>query len=145
MTNLNTFRFEDGKGVVVVAKNTRDCRAAEALAAGDVVKIKDAAGPITVVEKVTADTDIVFGVVAYDSAKKDDAVAGDIVNIAYDYSIVKMEASAAIAAGAEVGVVVDGMKVVTAAKDKAIIGQACIKAAAGDFVPVMIVRSTLKA
>lgn len=138
MTNLNVFRFDDHKGIVVTPKNSRDCKAAEALTAGDVVKIKNVDSPITVVEKVTADTDMAFGVVTYDSARKADYAEGEIVNIAYDYSIVKMEASAAINAGAEVAVVVDGMKVVTATTSKTAIGQACIKAASGSLVPVML-------
>lgn len=137
MANLNQFGITDEKGIVVTAKNTRDCKAAEPLKAGDFVKIKDVASPITVVEKVTANTDDVFGVVSYDTARRNGCEAGDIVNIAYDYSIVKMEANAAIAAGADVEVVVNGMKVATHANGT-IMGQACIKAAAGDIFPVMI-------
>ena len=75
MANLNTFRFEDAKGIVVTAKNTRDCKAAEALVAGDIVKIKDVASPITVVEKITAATDPIFGVVVYDAARKNGCAA----------------------------------------------------------------------
>ena len=138
MTNLNQFRPSDEKGIVVTAKNTRDCLAAEALVAGDIVKIKDVASPITTVEKVTAATDDVFGVVAYDSARKNECQAGDIVNIAYDYSIVKMEANAAIAAGAKVAAVVNGMKVETQSASNTVVGRACIKAATGDLVPVML-------
>lgn len=139
---LNTFRFDDNKGIVVTPKNTRDCKAAEALTAGDIVKIKNVAGSkITVVEKVTADTDVPFGVVAYDSARKVSYSSGEIVNIAYDYSIVKMEASAAINAGAEVMAVVSGMKVATATSGKVAFGQACIPAAAaGDLIPVMLFK-----
>ena len=141
MTNLNTFRFDDHKGIVVTPKNSRDCRAYEALSAGDIVKIKNVAGPITVVEKITAATDIPFGVVAYDSAKKADYGAGEIVNIAYDYSIVKMEASAAINAGAKIMAVVSGMKVATATGGNVAFGQACIPAAAsGDLIPVMLFK-----
>ncbi len=136
--SLNRFRFGDAKGVVVTAKNTRDCKAAEALAAGDIVKIKDVDSPITVVEKITADTDTIFGVVAFDTAYANGAKEGEIVNIAYDYSIVKMEASAALAAGADVMAVVEGMKVATATNGKTAFGQACIKAKAGDLVPVML-------
>ena len=141
MTNLNTFRFEDAKGIVVTAKNTRDCKAAEALVAGDIVKIKDVASPITVVEKITAATDPVFGVVAYDAARKNGCAEGDIVNIAYDYSIVKMEANEAVAAGANVMAVVDGMKINTATATNTAFGQACIKAGAGELVPVMLYAS----
>lgn len=141
MSNLNQFRPTDRKGIVVTPKHSRECKAAEALTAGDIVKIKDVASPITTVEKVTAATDKVFGVVAYDSARKTDYAEGEIVNVAYDYSIVKMEASAAIAAGAEVAAVVDGMKVVTATSGNVAFGEACIKAAAGELVPVMLHRA----
>jgi len=141
MTNLNTFRFDDHKGIVITPKNSRDCKTADNVTAGDIVKIKNVAGPITVVEKITADTDVPFGVVAYDSAKKVDYTAGEIVNIAYDYSIVKMEASAAINAGAKVMPVVSGMKVATASAGKTAIGQACIPAAAaGELIPVMLFK-----
>lgn len=135
--SLNQFRVTDGKGVVVTPKNTRDCKAAEALQAGDIVKIKDVASPITVVEKVTAATDVPFGVVAFDTAYKNGCAAGEIVNVAYDYSIVKMEASAAIAAGALVAFDT-GMKVKTAVSGNKAVGQATIKCASGELVPVMI-------
>ena len=135
---LNQFRVTDGKGVVVTPKNTRECKAAEALKAGDIVKIKNIDSPITVVEKVTATTDVPFGVVSYDTAKQEACVAGDIVNVAYDYSVVKMEAKDALNAGAKVMAVINGMQVTTATDGQAIVGQACIKCAAGALVPVMI-------
>lgn len=138
---LNQFRITDGKGVVVTPKNSRDCKAAEALTAGDVVKIKDVASAITVVEKVTAATDAVFGVVAYDAAEKNEHKAGEIVNVVYDYSIIKLEAGADLAAGAEVMVSVEDMKIVTATEGNVAFGQACIKATAGDLVPVMLHRA----
>lgn len=141
MSNLNQFRPTDKKGIVVTPKNSRECRAAETLTAGDIVKIKDVAGPITTVEKVTGNTDKVFGVVAYDSARKETYAAGEILNVAYDYSIVKMEANATIAAGAEVAAVVDGMKVATAASGNVAFGQACIQAVVGELVPVMLHRA----
>ena len=139
--NLNRFRFEDAKGVVVTAKNTRDCKAAEDLVAGDIVKIKDVASPITVVEKITAATDAIFGVVAFDTAYANGAKAGEIVNIAYDYSIIKMETNAAVAAGADLMAVVDGMKVDTVTDGQTAFGQACIKAGEGELVPVMLYAS----
>ena len=141
MSNLNQFRPTDHKGIVVTPKNSRECRAGEALTAGDIVKIKDVAGPITTVVKVAAATDKVFGVVAYDSARKVDYAEGEILNIAYDYSIVKMEANTTIAAGAEVAAVPNGMKVATAASGNVAFGQACIQAAAGELVPVMLHRA----
>ncbi len=145
--SLNQFGISDGKGIVVTPKNTRDCKVytedGAVLNPGDFVKIKDVAGPITVVEKIAAATDNVFGVVAYDSAKKETYGNGEIANIAYDYSIVKMEASAAIAAGTEVMPVVEGSKVATATANNMAIGQACIKAtAAGQLIPVMIHKAT---
>ena len=141
MSNLNQFRPTDHKGIVVTPKNSRECKAGEALTAGDIVKIKDVAGPITTVVKVAAATDKVFGVVAYDSARKVDYAEGEILNVAYDYSIVKMEANATIAAGAEVAAVPNGMKVATAASGNIAFGQACIQAAAGELVPVMLHRA----
>lgn len=140
MTNLNVFRFDDHKGIVVTPKNSRDCVAYEALAAGDIVKIKNVDNALTVVEKVTGNTDKVFGVVTYDSARKENYGAGEIVNIAYDYSIVKMVADGAIAAGQEVMAVADGMKVKAATSGKVTFGQACQKAASGSLCCIMLHR-----
>ena len=122
------FRYE----CVVYASETNT------LVPGDCVKQVDTIGSIPVVQKIAATTDEVFGMVPYDSAKKNAYVAGDMITIASDYTVIACEAGAAIAAGAKVMPVISGQKVATATSTNKIIGRAQIKAASGDIFPVVL-------
>lgn len=116
-----------------------DAAQAVALIAGQCVKLKDVAGGSPVIEAIADDEDKVFGVVLY-NIKDSSFSANEAVEVAFDGSVVYMEAGAAIARGADVMPVVTGSKVATAAgNDKAIIGIALDKAAAdGDLIRVLI-------
>lgn len=106
---------------------------------GQAVKIVDSAGGIPKVVEAAADTDDVFGFLTYDMRRATFAV-GDKVEIAFFRgTIMYMTASAAIARGAQVEIVVASKKVATAASGKRIVGRALDKAAAdGDLIRVIV-------
>lgn len=107
------------------------------LVAGQAVVIVDTAGAQIPVEAVSAATDDIFGVVVA-SFKVNEYEALDNIKVAISGSTVYMEASAAIARGADVQVVVSGSKVVTASTGT-VIGKALDKATAdGDLIRVLI-------
>lgn len=141
--DLNQFAYVEQKGSLKNPdKGIRmDCKVydseAGTLVPGTCVKLVDVTGDVITVQAIAADTDTVFGTVAYDAAKKNTYVAGEMVTIARDYSLLKMEASAAIAAGAAVMPVVTGAKVATATAGKTVIGTALTKASTtGDLILV---------
>jgi len=110
----------------------------ETLVPGTAVKIKDVAGPVIIVEQVDADTDDIFGFVPY-SVKKNEYVANDMIKIAFDNTVMIMEAGAAIARGADVEFAVASIKVITSAGVNKVVGKCLSKAAAdGDLVAVLI-------
>ena len=139
---LNAFTYDDQKGKVVNGDKglAFSCKLATSANAGDFVKITSVAGSrVIVVTPITADTDDIFGVIPYESAKKNVYVAGDMVTVMSDYAIVVCEASAAIAAGATVMPVVSGMKVATQTYGKSVVGKALKPAAgAGSLVEVLV-------
>jgi hypothetical protein len=146
--SLNQFTYTDVKGKVVNgAKGLGlSCKIYGAINAGDFVKIKDVAGSKTiVVEAIASDTDLIFGMIPYESAKKNVYVSDDMVTVMTDYSIVVCEAGAAIAAGATVMPVVSGMKVVTQTTGKAILGIALKPAAADTDLVEVLVKTVVKA
>lgn len=109
------------------------------LVPGDVVKLKDVASKTIVVEKITATTDVPFGMVEYESAKGNVYKEKDILTVASDYSIITCEASAAISVGAKVMPVIEGQKVATATATNYAIGIALEKATVnGDIIRVLL-------
>lgn len=141
---LNQFSQSAVKGLVdlQLSKNTFPCvvKSDEStpLVPGQGVKIADVAGGAIVVTALTADTDKVFGYVAY-NLKDSSFAAGSFVEVASGLAVMYLEASAAIARGAEVMPVITGSKVATATAGKSIAGHALDKAAAdGDLIRVLI-------
>ena len=105
---------------------------------GQAVKLVDNSERVPSVIACALDADDVFGFLLYD-IKKSEMVAGDRVEIAaMRDNVMYMEASAAIAKGAEVAIVVASKKVVTAVFGDRIIGRAFDKAS-GDGVLVRVI------
>lgn len=147
---LNQFRVTDTKGRVLNPdKGFRyDVQLSGGqVVPGDCVKLKNVAGSKTiVVEKIAADTDVVFGMVVYESAKANAYNDGEMLTVASDYSLVTCEASAEINAGVGVMPVIDGQKVATATASKIVIGTALTPAAAaGDIITVRLEKPALMA
>ena len=108
------------------------------IAAGDPLVIVDVAGAVIKFAKATDLSEKPFGVVPY-SVKGNEYVAEDMVRVASDYCCMQMEASAAIAAGADVQLDPATGLVATHTGTNTVIGEALGKAlAAGDLIPVMI-------
>lgn len=109
------------------------------LVVGDFVKLKDVVNVSTpVVEKISATTDEPFGVIAY-NAVKNEFENGDMLTVCSDYTILALEASAAISAGSKVMPVIAEQKVATATATNYAIGIALQKASAtGDLIDVLI-------
>ncbi len=106
--------------------------------AGDAVKIKDVPSDgQVIVEKATAGTDDIFGLVCL-SVRKDTYKASEFVKVALDDCAMVMEASGAIAGGAKVAIDPATGKVAEAGVGGSI-GRALHKVAAdGDLVTVLI-------
>lgn len=108
------------------------------LVPGQPVKLVDNTSGVPSVIACTADTDVVFGYVNY-SAKQNAYAAGDALQVSVQGNVMYMEASAAIARGAAVKVVIAGQKVATATTGATIGGWAFDKASAnGDMIRVWI-------
>ena len=141
---LNVFSYSDEKGKVVNGDKGHGFSAKlyGTANAGDFVKLKNVSGStVLVVELIAADTDNVFGVIPYESAKKNAYVDGDMVTVMTDYTRIVCEANAAINGGATVMPVVSGMKVATQTTGKTGVGIALKPAAnTGDLVEVLIKR-----
>lgn len=139
---LNQFTYTDVKGKVINGEKgfSVGAKLYGTAVAGQAVKLKNVSGSkVYVVEAVAADTDAVFGFIPYESAKKNSYVDGDMVTVMCDYTIMVMEASAAINGGAEVMAVVSGQKVATATTGKTVVGYALQPAATtGDLIAVKI-------
>lgn len=138
---LNQFGVTDRKGQVKNPdKGFRyDVQlAGDAVVPGDCVKLKNVAGAkVIVVEKITDASDVVFGMVQYESAKANTYKEGDMLTVAADYSLITCEANGAIATGTKVDPVIDGAKVATAKGNG--IGTALTPAAiAGDLILVKL-------
>ncbi len=111
---------------------------ATTLIPGCAVKLVDVAGNTPIIDKAAA-TDPIFGFIVFDPKKASAAVAGDVVEIAFDNSFMFMEAGAAIAQGAAVEIVAATNKVITSAGINKIVGIAMRKATADtNIIPVMI-------
>jgi hypothetical protein len=110
------------------------------LVPGQAVTIVDSAGGVPKVIAAATDTSDVWGFVPYD-ARKTSYAAGDYVEIAaFRGNVLYLEASAAIARGAQVMLVIAGSKVATAAgAGKRVVGRALDKATAnGDLIRVYV-------
>ena len=133
---------EKGKQDLFFNSNTLPCEIhsteTATLVPGQAVKLYDSAGGVPKVVKIAADTDKIFGIIPY-IVKKSSFVAGDRLEVASESNVIVMEASAAIARGAQVMPVVAGSKVATATAGKTIMGFAYDKAAdAGDLIRVYL-------
>lgn len=142
---LNVFNYSDEKGKVVNGDKGHGFSAKlyGTANAGDFVKIKNVSGSaVIVVEVIAADTDNVFGVIPYESAKRNVYADGDMVTVMTDFTRIVCEASAAINGGATVMPVVTGMKVAAQTTGKTGIGIALKPASgAGALVEVLVKRS----
>jgi len=143
--NLNQFKPTSEKGMLDLAINWNqfDCKIDPASVAdftnanGFAVKIVDVAGKSIMVDLATAAADDIFGFVPYE-VKTNSYVAGDFIRVASLSGVMKMEASAAIARGADLEILPTGNKVLTNAGGTSI-GRALDKAAAdGDLIRVLI-------
>ena len=102
---LNQFGYTEGKASVKNGDkgHSFSCKLSGTATAGTFVKVKSVtASKVIVVEAITADTDLVFGVVPYESARANSYVDGEMITVMSDYTRIVCEASAAIAAGATV-------------------------------------------
>jgi len=142
---LNQIRPTSEKGMLDLGINSNlfDCRIDPASVAtfnnanAFAFKIVDVAGKSIMVDLATAASDAIFGFVPYE-VKKNTYFKGDFIRLASSYSVMKMEASAAIARGATLEILPTGNKVVTKSAGTAI-GIALDKAAAdGDLIRVLI-------
>lgn len=107
---------------------------------GFAVKITDTDGKHITVDLATAASDDIFGFLPYE-VKTNSPAAGDFVRVAFGDSVMLMEASAAIARGADLEILPAGNKVVTQSTGTSI-GRALDKAAAdGDLIRVLIKTS----
>ena len=141
----NQFEMSREKGTSALLENTEvlECRVdsseSTALVAGQAVKVKDVTNDLVTVTAATDDADDILGFVLY-SVKTDTHAADANVKVAIRGTVMNMEASAAIAAGANVEIVVTGQKILTVTNTGSrIIGKALNKAAAdGDIIPVLV-------
>lgn len=110
---------------------------AATLVPAQAIKIEDAAGSQIPVIKAAAITDEIFGFITY-NVRTSEYVALDQVKVAKTGDVMLMEASAAIARGADLEIVIAGNKVATQATGTTV-GVALDKAAAdGDLIRVLI-------
>lgn len=147
--NINQFSQSVVKGMLDMKQgptNVMSCLVASTsaggLVPGQAVKLVNNLGGLPDVVECAADSDDVFGFIAY-NIKDQTFSAGDKVGIAFDTgSIMYMEASAAIAVNAKCMIVLSGSKVATATTGKTLIGRALDKAtAAGDLIRVRVMLS----
>ena len=148
---LNVFKPKNQKGDVVFKDFGLRIEAKIAstetgtLVPGTVVKLVDVSGDKPAVA-IAAASDTPFGVVQYEAKKNSytyAAGADNSITIASFASVIKLEASAAIAAGAKVEYVPTGAKVVTNSTGVAF-GKALDKAtASGDIIKVMVLVPNL--
>lgn len=139
----NQFKMSPEKGQLTLDPNwnTLNVQVSEnesgTLVPAQAVVLEDAAGSQIPVEAISAITDDIFGFVTY-NVRLDEYAANDQVKIAKNGDVMMMEASAAIARGADLEVVITGNKVATQSTGTTI-GKALDKAAAdGDLIRVLI-------
>jgi hypothetical protein len=144
--NLNQFKPTSEKGMLDLAINVNlfDCRIDPASvadltninAAG--FKVVNVPGELIMVDLVTDNTDPdIFGFLPYE-VKSNSYVAGDLIRLASSHSVIRMEASAAIARYADLEITVAGTKVATKTTGTTIGKALDIAAADGDLIRVFI-------
>ena len=143
--NINQFAQGPQKGEVdlrlggsVVACQV-DVTSAGGLVPGQAVKMVDSLGGVPKVVECAADSDDVFGFIAYNIKNKFFAALDYVEVAAMRNSVMYMESSAAVARFAKVMIVLAGSKVATATTGKTIVGRAYDKAtASGALIRVVI-------
>lgn len=143
--NINQFAQSVVKGALSLQLEPNTIAAqvyaseAVALVPGQAVKIVDQLNGVPVVTAATADTDDIYGFVNYNQKNATFAALAPVEISFFRGNVMWMEAASAIAANAQVGIVVSGQLVQTAASTDRIIGRAIDKAAAtGDLIRVVI-------
>ena len=145
---LNQTRPTSEKGMLDLGINSNlfDCRIDPASVAdlsdvnASAFKIVDVAGKSIIVDVATLAADDIFGFLPYE-VKTNSYVAGDFIRLATNMSVMKMEASAVVARGADLEILPAGSKVLTNAGGTSI-GRSLDKAAAdGDLIRVLIKTS----
>lgn len=145
---LNQTRPTSEKGMLDLGVNYNlfDCRIDPASVAdftnvnAAAFKIVDVAGKSIMVDLATLAADDIFGFVPYE-VRKNSYAAGDFIRLASAQAVMKMEASALVARGADLEILPAGNKVLTNAGGTSI-GRALDKAAAdGDLIRVLIKTS----
>lgn len=134
----NQFTLSPVKGQMDLHQNINvisaqlDSTSAGGLVAGQPVKlVANNNGGVPKVVECAADSDDIFGFIVYDIKNKL-YNAGDVCELAAMHdSIMYMEADSAITQGADVAIVLSGVKVEPAAMGQRIVGQAFDGAAAG--------------
>ncbi len=146
----NQFRQSPLKGMVdlrvggAIVQAQMDVTAGANIVPGTAVTMIDSAGGVPKVKEVAADSDEIWGFLCYDQIKAAfnpyDPVTVALVN---GGAAMWMEASAAIARNAVVGVVVTGSKVKTSAGGSRDVGRAYDKAAVDtDLIKVILLPKT---
>lgn len=143
--NANQFSQSPVKGMLSLLLNPNtiaaqvDPAADTALVHAQAVKIVDSSSGVPQVQACTDDADDVFGFVNF-VMKQSSFAAGKVLELSQGRgNVMYMEASEAIAKGAQVMIVVSGQKVATATSGKTIVGKALDKAdAEGDLIRVEI-------
>lgn len=145
MTQLsNQFGITNEVGSLTLLQNNNiidaivDASEAGTLVPGNAVLIKDVASKKTKIELATALTDAFFGFIPFD-VRVASYTANDITKVVFNDCVMIMEASAAIAAGAEIQFDPSTNKVATQVAPNTKIGYALDKATAdGDLINVLI-------
>ncbi len=107
---------------------------------GFAIKIVDSSSKQITVDLATAASDDIFGFIPFE-IKTNTYVAGDLVRVGINLTVILMEASAAIVKGALVEILPTGNRVVTQTSGT-IVGRALEKATAdGDLIKVLIKTS----
>lgn len=143
--NLNTFGMSVIKGQTDLRSGQPtlsvqiDASEVGTLVPGTAVKMVDSVGGVPKVIAVAADTDDIFGFIAYDQ-KSSSFVAGARCEVVQGRGgFIYLEAGAAVARNAEVQYVVSGAKVITAVSTKRVVGKALDKAtASGQIIRVAV-------
>lgn len=142
----NQFAQTTEKGMLSEAINTNlfnvriDPASVATLSGGAPVKMVDIAGEQIVVDLATLAADDIWGFLPL-GVKTNEFAAGKFTRAAINLSVMYMEASAAIARGADLEIVPTGVKVATNAGGTSI-GRALDKATAdGDLIRVLIKTS----
>lgn len=138
MTQLqNQFQQSAEKGLLdlKMGLGTLSCQVdstqATALVPGQAVKLVDSLGGVPKVIAVAADTDKIFGFVAF-TFKDKTFPALSAVEISVEGNIMYLQSSAAVARGAKLMYVVAGKKVATATNGKSCVGFSLDKASVAD-------------